>query len=94
MKVTRSLQLILLLPTLIVGVFAVLVIYGALGSVKQQFSLASEELSADLDVIADAAGFSHDLASIQQQMMQGLHQAEAGEASELQLYRMHSRIVD
>ncbi len=94
MKASRNLQLLLLLPVSLVVLFALLFIYGSLSSVKTQYDLASAAQTRDLLVIEDAARFSHDIGQVQRQMATALEGAQAGILTELQLYRMHSVIVD
>ncbi len=94
MKARRSLLLLLLLPVLLVGLFAVVVMYGALVSLYAQFDRVSVEQTSDLAVIEDAAGFSRDIGLIQKRMAVALQGAMSGELDELQLYRMHTAIVN
>ncbi len=94
MRASRSLQLLLLLPVTLVVLAALLVIYGALSSVRQQFDVASAAQTGDLQVIEDAAGFSRDIGLIQKRMSVALEGAFAGSLTELQLYRMHTTIVN
>jgi diguanylate cyclase (GGDEF)-like protein len=94
MRAGRSLQLLLVLPISIVLLVALAVNYGALSSVRSQFDVATSAQHADLAVIEDAASFSYDMGLIQRQMTDALVGARAGLLDELQLYRIHSRIVD
>ncbi|MBY0455391.1 MAG: EAL domain-containing protein [Burkholderiaceae bacterium] len=94
MKAGRSLQIFLLLPLVLVLVAALVVVYSALTSVRQQFGLVSAEQNGDLHVIEEAAGFSRDIGLIQKRMSVALEGTSAGSLTELQLYRMHTAIVN
>ena len=94
MKAHRSLWLLLVFPVVLVTLAALLVIYLSLGSVRTQFDLASAAQASDLGVIEDAAGFSRDIGLIQRQMAAALEGAFNGTLDELQLYRMHTAIVN
>ncbi|MDG3063651.1 putative bifunctional diguanylate cyclase/phosphodiesterase [Thauera mechernichensis] len=94
MKAGRSVLLLLLLPLGIVVLVALMVNYGALSSVREQFDLSSAAQDEDLVVIEEAASFSRDMGLIQRQMAVALDGAKSGQLDELQLYRMHTRIVE
>lgn len=94
MKAIHSLKLLLLLPLALVVVVAVAVLYTSLSRLEQQHDRADLEQHHDLGVIADAAEFSRRLGMIQKRMNSAMDGAISGELSELQLYRMHSTIVN
>ncbi|HRP23311.1 EAL domain-containing protein [Thauera sp.] len=94
MKAGRSLQLLLLLPVSVVLLVALLVNYGALSSVREQFDLSTGAQDSDLVVIEEAARFSRDMGLIQRQMAIAFDGARTEMLDELQLYRMHTRIVE
>ena len=94
MKASRGLLLLLLLPAFVVVVFSLVLVYGSLSSLRGQFSVASTAQSGDLMVIADAGSFSRDMGIIQKRMMAALNGALDGSLSEIQLYRMHTAIVN
>ena len=94
MKASRSLQLLLVLPTLLIVVVALAMLAGTVSSLDGQYRAASEEQSDDLAVIEEAARFGADIGHIQQRVAAALRGAKSGELDELQLYRMHTAIVD
>lgn len=94
MNTGRRLQLFLLGPMVLIGLVALLVLYGSLTSMRQQFEIANTAQHNDLQVMADAAGFARDIGLIQKRVATALNGAQNGTLNELQLYRMHSAIVN
>ncbi|MBX9936607.1 MAG: diguanylate cyclase, partial [Burkholderiaceae bacterium] len=94
MNTGRRLQLFLLLPMALVVLLALLVFYGALTSMRQQFELAHSAQHEDLEGMANAASFSRDIGLIEERTTAALEGALNGSLNELQLYRMHTAIVD
>ncbi len=84
----------LMLPATLVVMAALLVLAVSLGNVGRQFQAASEAQAGDLRVIGDAASLSGDIGLIQKRMATALEGAQAGTLDELQLYRMHTAIVN
>lgn len=94
MNTGRRLQLFLLLPMALVVLVALLVFYGALASMRQQFELAHSAQHKDLEGMASAASFSRDIGLIEERTSAALEGAINGSLNELQLYRMHTAIVN
>lgn len=94
MKAGRNLLVLLVLPMGLVVIFSLLFMAGSISSLKKQFDAAASAQSRDLAIIEDAARFSHDIGRIQQGMATALEGAIAGVLSELQLYRIHTVIVN
>lgn len=94
MKASRSLQLLLVVPTLLIMVSALLLIGYSLYSLNSQYTIASDAQVEDLGVIEEAARFGVEIGRIQTRVAAALHGARSGTLSELQLYRMHSAIVN
>ena len=94
MNTGRRLQLFLLGPMVLLVCVALLVLYASLLSVRQQFEVASKAQQQDLQVMQDAASFSRDIGLIQKRVATALQGALNGSLNELQLYRMHSAIVN
>ena len=93
-KTVRSIQMLLLLPLVGVLLVALALVYVTQQRLGQQFGQTSQAQQQDLSVIAGAARFSRDLGQVQQQMNVALTGAMDGSLDELQLYRIHSRIVN
>lgn len=94
MKASRNLLILLLLPIGLVVAFSLVFVIGSISSLKTQFDLAAEAQTRDLAIIGEAARFSHDIGRIQQTMALALEGATAGVLTELQLYRIHTTIVN
>lgn len=94
MRASRNLLALLFLPIGLVAVFSVVFMGFSITGLKKQFDIASTAQSRDLAVIEDAARFSHDIGRIQQGMATALQGADAGLLTELQLYRIHTVIVN
>ena len=90
----RSVQMLLLLPLIGVLLVTLALVYVTQQRLGQQFSQASQAQQQDLGVIANAARFARELGQVQQQMNAALAGAMDGSLDELQLYRMHSSIVN
>ena len=94
MKALKSFKFLLLLPLIMVVIAAVALVYTSLERLEQQHDQAAQEQQQNLSIISNAAEFSRKLGNIQKRMNLALDGALAGELSELQLYRMHSGIVN
>lgn len=94
MKAIQSLRLLLLLPLALVVIVAAAVLYTSLARLERQHDRADLEQHHDLGVIADAAEFSRRLGIIQKRMNVAMDGAISAELNELQLYRIHSTIVN
>ncbi|NLW06074.1 MAG: bifunctional diguanylate cyclase/phosphodiesterase [Pseudomonadaceae bacterium] len=94
MKALKSFKFLLLLPLIVVVIAAVALVYTSLERLEQQHDQAAQEQQQNLSIISNAAEFSRKLGNIQKRMNLALDGALAGELSELQLYRMHSGIVN
>mgnify|MGYP001267342866 CR=1 FL=1 len=94
MRASRNLLILLLLPIGLVVAFSLVFVIGSISSLKTQFDLAAEAQTWDLGIIGEAARFSHDIGRIQQTMALALEGATAGVLTELQLYRIHTTIVN
>ena len=94
MKALKSFKFLLLLPLIMVVIAAVALVYTSLERLEQQHDQAAQEQQQNLSIISNAAEFSRKLGNIQKRMNLALDGALAGELRELQLYRMHSGIVN
>lgn len=94
MKIIHNLKLLLLLPLTLVLLLALALVYSNIYRLGQAHDTADHAQLGDLEVIAGAALFSSNLGSIHQRVMVVLQGAQSGELNELQLYRLHSSIVD
>ena len=94
MKAISSLKLLFLLPLTLILIVAVAVLYTSLSRLERQHDRADLEQHHDLGVIADAAEFSRRLGIIQKRMNVAMDGAISAELNELQLYRIHSTIVN
>ena len=90
----RSLQMLLVLPLIGVLLVALVLVYMTQQRLSQQFAQSSQAQQQDLVVIANAARFARELGQVQQHMNAALAGAMDGSLDELQLYRMHSSIVN
>ena len=94
MRAARTLRLLLVAPVVGILCIAALVYFLALNLLRNENQAAHLAQQQDLSVIAKAASFGRDIGLVQQGMYRALHGAMAGELNELQLYRMHSGIVE
>lgn len=94
MKTANYLLLQLLLPFTLVGLIAIGLIYFTQTQLSRQFSQVLQAQQSDLEVLSDAARFIQNMGEVQQRMVQALDGALDGSLDELQLYRMHSVIVN
>lgn len=94
MKAIHSLKLLLLLPLTLILLLALLLIYTNITHLGNAHHAADHAQQDDLRVIGEMAGFARDLARVQQRMNSALQGAISGELNELQLYRLHSEIVN
>ena len=93
-KTARHIQLLLLLP-LLGGLLVTLgLLYVTQQRLSQQFAHTSQAQQQDLAVIATSARFARELGQVQQHMNAALAGAMDGSLDELQLYRIHSDIVN
>lgn len=94
MRSFNSLRLLFLLPLLFVLVPTLGLVYSNINRLGEAHRGADVAQHQDLSVIARSASFSRQLGEVQQRMNLALHGALAGELNELQLYRLHSDIVN
>lgn len=94
MKTANYLLLQLLLPFTLVGLVAIGLIYVTQNQLSRQFSQTLQAQQSDLQVLADAGRFVQEMGQVQRRMTQALDGALDGSLDELQLYRMHSMIVN
>ena len=90
----RSIQMLILLPLMGLLLVTLVLVYLTQQRLGQQFAKTSQAQQQDLVVIADAARFSGELGKVQQHMNAALAGAMDGSLDALQLYRMHSSIVN
>ncbi len=93
-EMARSIQMLLLLPLIGVLLVTLVLLYMTQQSLNQRLAQTSQAQQQDLVVIADSARFARELGQVQQHMNAALVGAMDGSLDELQLYRMHSRIVN
>ncbi len=94
MRAGANLLLMLTLPVALVVVLAAAILFGSLHSVRNQFGELSAAQAQDLLVIQESTSLSSEVGNIQRRMMVSLQGAFSGELDELQLYRMHTQIVN
>lgn len=94
MRAGANLLLMLTLPVALVVVLAAVILYASLHSVRSQYDSASVAQSDDLRVIHESTSLSSEIGGIQRRMMVSLQGAFSGELDALQLYRMHTQIVN
>ena len=90
----RRLQMLLVLPLISVLLIALALAYVTQQHLGQQFAQTSQAQQQDLSAIADAAHFARQLGQVQQHMNAALAGAMDKSLDELQLYRLHSSIVN
>ena len=94
MKASRSLLLLTFLPVLLLSLVAVVMVYLSLSSIKTQSYLIHQKQINDLDIVQQAAEFSEQIGELHQRVANAIVQAKLGQLSEVQLYRLHTQIVD
>lgn len=94
MKIIHSLRLLLLLPAVFLTLMAAVLVYSSLSTLQRQHGSAELAQDHDLAIIVQAGEFSRQVGLVQQQMHSALSGAVNQQLSELQLYRVHSRVVN
>ncbi|WP_044409100.1 putative bifunctional diguanylate cyclase/phosphodiesterase [Thiomicrospira microaerophila] len=94
MKASRKLLLLIFWPVVLLSLFAVIVAYWSLSSIKTQSYLTYQKQVQDLHVVQQAADFSQEIGGLHRRVAEAIVQAKLGQLSEVQLYRLHTQIVD
>ena len=93
-RTARSIQMLILLPLITLVLVTLVLVHLTQQRLNQQFAHTSQAQQQDLSVIADAVRFARELGQVQQHMNAALAGAMDGSLDELQLYRIHSGIVN
>ncbi len=94
MKASRSVLLMFFAPVLLIALVAIMIGYWSLNSIKNQYEDNINLQIADIQVVQQAADFSREIGRIHQRVSAAIHSAIAGELNEVQLYYLHSDIVN
>lgn len=94
MSASRSILLMFFGPVLLIALMAIMIGYWSLNSIKNQYEDNINLQIVDIQVVQQAADFSRKIGLIHQRVSAAIHAAIAGELNEVQLYYLHSEIVN
>ncbi|HAF45670.1 MAG TPA: GGDEF-domain containing protein [Gallionellaceae bacterium] len=83
-----------MMPVLLPALFALLINYWSLYSLRAQHEQASNQERQEVALLTEAARLSEELAAVQRRVASTLEAADRKRLSEAQLYRIHSEVVD
>ena len=94
MRIKHSLLILFMMPVLLPALFALLINYWSLYSLRAQHEQASNQERQEVALLTEAARLSEELAAVQRRVASTLEAADRKRLSEAQLYRIHSEVVD
>lgn len=94
MKASRSILLLFFWPVLLVLLVAIILGYWSLNTLKATYHDSHQLQFADIKVVQDSARFGQEIGALHQRVAAGIDDAISGKRNEVQLYFLHSDIVN
>ncbi|WP_127469962.1 putative bifunctional diguanylate cyclase/phosphodiesterase [Thiomicrorhabdus aquaedulcis] len=94
MRAGRTLLFLTFWPVLLLALFTLSIAYWSLSSIKNHSIDLHKKQLHDLNIVQEAAEFSQEIGQVHQKVSDAIANAKLKKLSEIQLYTLHTQVVD